>query len=341
VSSKRGRRRGTEPTPGTVSDLGLLDPMTVSRLETLPVRARVIVEGALSGLHRARLHGSSVEFAEHKEYSPGDEIRHIDWKVYGRADRFYVKQFEQESELSCFLALDASGSMAYAGASGPTGSSPKASSSGRSQPALGGLSKLDYAAYLLIRQRDKVGLLVLGDDSLDRYVPPRARPAHLHDLLAVLEEVTRVGGRGSEPTHAALDRLGELSRGRRSLLIVASDLFEQPDGHALGVLRRLRARGHDVALFQILHPHELELPFDSLTLFESLEDKRQLLVDPAAIRRQYKRRMAEFLDRVRSECVRGGVEHHMVATSRPIEQALLEFLTQRAGRRAQRVGGVG
>lgn len=333
MSSKRGRRRGTEPAPGTVSDLGLLDPMTVSRLETLPVRARVIVEGALSGLHRARLHGSSVEFAEHKEYSPGDEIRHIDWKVYGRADRFYVKQFEQESELSCYLALDASGSMDY----GDTGRDKK-----------DGLSKLVYAAhlmaalaYLLIRQRDKVGLLVFGDDSLDRYVPPRARPAHLHDLLAVLEEVTRVGGRGSEPTHTALDRLGELSRQRRSLLIVASDLFEQPDGHALGVLRRLRARGHDVALFQILHPHELELPFDSLTLFESLEDKRQLLVDPAAIRRQYKRRMAEFLDRVRSECVRGGVEHHLVATSRPIEQALLEFLTQRAGRRAQRVGGAG
>ncbi len=333
MSSKRGRRRGTEPTPGTVSDLGLLDPMTVSRLETLPVRARVIVEGALSGLHRARLHGSSVEFAEHKEYSPGDEIRHIDWKVYGRADRFYVKQFEQESELSCYLALDASGSMDY----GDTGRDKK-----------DGLSKLVYAAhlmaalaYLLIRQRDKVGLLVFGDDSLDRYVPPRARPAHLHDLLAVLEEVTRVGGRGSEPTHAALDRLGELSRQRRSLVIVASDLFEQPDGHALGVLRRLRARGHDVALFQILHPHELELPFENLTLFESLEDSRQLLVDPAAIRRQYKRRMAEFLDRVRSECVRGGVEHHLVSTSRPIEQALLEFLTQRAGRRAQRAGGVG
>jgi uncharacterized protein (DUF58 family) len=316
-----------------VSDLGLLDPMTVSRLETLPVRARVIVEGALSGLHRARLHGSSVEFAEHKEYSPGDEIRHIDWKVYGRADRFYVKQFEQESELSCYLALDASGSMDY----GDTGRDRKER-----------LSKLVYAAhlmaalaYLLIRQRDKVGLLVFGDDSLDRYVPPRARPAHLHDLLAVLEEVTRVGGRGSEPTHAALDRLGELSRQRRSLLVVASDLFEQPDGHALGVLRRLRARGHDVALFQILHPHELELPFENLTLFESLEDSRQLLVDPAAIRRQYKRRMAEFLDRVRSECVRGGVEHHLVSTSRPIEQALLEFLTQRAGRRAERAGGVG
>lgn len=305
----------------TVSDPALIDPMTVTRLETLPVRARVIVEGALSGLHRARLHGSSVEFAEHKEYSPGDEIRHIDWKVYGRADRFYVKQFEQESELSCFLALDASGSMEY----------------GDEQ----GMSKLRYAAhllaalaYLLIRQRDKVGLMVFGDAGLDRYVPPRARPAHLHDLLAVLEEVIRTGGRGSEPTHAALDRLGELTRKRRSLVVVASDLFE-PEGRSMGVLRRLRARGHDVALFQVLHPHELELPFEGLTLFESLEDPRELLVEPSAIRRQYKRRMAAFLDKVRAECVSGGVEHHLVATSRPLEQALLDFLTQRAGRGAR------
>src|SRR5262249_43823164 len=152
--------------------------------------------------------------------------------------------------------LDASGSMDYGGAD----------------------SKLAYAAhlvaalaYLLIRQRDKVGLLVFGDDSLDRYVPPRARPAHLHDLLAVLEEVLRVGGRGKEATHAALDRLGELARKRRSLVVVASDLFE-PEGRALGVLRRLRARGHDVALFQVLHPHELELPFEGLTLFDSLEE---------------------------------------------------------------------
>src|SRR5690606_28263976 len=170
------RRRQTEAPPEAVSERGFLDPVTVSRLETLPIKARVIVEGALSGLHRARLHGSSVEFAEHKEYSPGDEIRHIDWKVYGRADRYYVKQYEQESELTCYLVLDATGSMAYRGR---------------------GLAKLEYAAYLLgalayllIRQRDKVGLLVFGDQTLDRYVPPRARPAHLHDILTVLEDVT-------------------------------------------------------------------------------------------------------------------------------------------------------
>ena len=299
---------------------GLLDPVTVSRLETLPVRARVIVEGALSGLHRARQHGSSVEFAEHKEYSPGDEIRHIDWKVYGRADRFYVKQYEQESEMSCFLALDASGSMDYG--------------------ATEGLSKLRYAAhllaalaYLLIRQRDKVGLMVFGDEGLDRYVPPRARPAHLHDLFSVLDDVSQAGGRGSEPTHLALDRLGELTRKRRSLVIVASDLFEA-DPRGLGVLRRLRARGHDVALFQVLHPHEIDLPFEGLTMFESLEDDRKILADPRAVRDEYLRELGAFLARTRRSCADGDVEHHLVPTDQPLEQTLLGFLTARVRARA-------
>jgi hypothetical protein len=188
-------------------------------------------------------------------------------------------------------------------------------------------------AYLLIRQRDKVGLLVFGDEALDRYVPPRARPAHLHDLLSVLEEVTRSGGRGQEPAAAALDRLGELSRHRRSLVVLASDLFDQ-DGSALGVLRRLRARRHDVTLFQVLDRDELELPFEGLTLFRSLEGSRELLAEPAAVRREYRRRLASFLDRVASECTSGGVEHHLVATDRPLEQVLLDFLTQRAGRAA-------
>lgn len=305
-----------------------LDPAAISKLESLPLRARVIVEGALSGLHRARLHGSSVEFAEHKEYSPGDEIRHIDWKVYGRADRYYIKQFEQESELTCYLLLDASGSMAYG-----------------AEPGSGGMSKLDYAAhllaalaYLLIRQRDKVGLLVFGDGGLDRYVPPRARPAHLHDLLAVIEDVCRQGGRGGEPVGAALDRLGELARHRRSLMVLASDLFDEGN-EGLGILRRLRARGHDVSVFQVLHPDELALPFEGLTVFESLEGERELLAEPGAVRREYKRRLAAFLKGVRDECTRGGVEHYLVPTARPLERALLEFLTGRTRRGAREPAG--
>src|SRR5512134_508662 len=159
-----------------------VDPRAVAKLGSLPLKARVIVEGALSGLHRARLHGSSVEFAEHKEYSPGDELRHVDWRAYAKLDRYYVKQFEQESQLTVYLVLDASGSMEFAG---------------------GGLRKLDYAAllsaaiaHLVIRQQDKAGLLAFGDRTVDTLVPARARTSHLHDLLTVIDQVAIKGGVG-------------------------------------------------------------------------------------------------------------------------------------------------
>jgi uncharacterized protein (DUF58 family) len=295
--------------------MAFLDPSTIAQLETLPVKARVIVEGALSGLHRARLHGSSVEFAEHKEYSPGDDIRHIDWKAYAKADRYYVKQFEQESELTTYLLLDASGSMSYKG---------------------DGIAKLEYAsyllaslAYLLIKQRDKVGLFVFGDDSLERYVPPRARPAHLHDLLAVIDDANQRGAGGSESLSTAVDRIAELSRRRRSLIIVASDLFDASSA-ALDVLRRLRARNHDVALFHVLDRHELELPFSGLTLFRALESSGQLLANPEAIRRRYQDKLQGFLSSVEQTCQNSGIEYHTAPTDRALERTLLDFLIRRA-----------
>ncbi|HTM21878.1 MAG TPA: hypothetical protein VL172_15260, partial [Kofleriaceae bacterium] len=154
------------------------------------------------------------------------------------------------------------------------------------------------------------------------------RPRHLHDLLAVIDDVNRRGATGDEPATAALERVAELSQRRRALIVVASDLFE-PDRRALATLRRLRAQRHDVALFHVLDPHELELPYEGMTLFESLEDERKLLVNPAAIRREYKRRMDEFLAATRAECVGGGVEYHLVSTARPLDQTLLDFLTAR------------
>jgi uncharacterized protein (DUF58 family) len=300
---------------------GFLDPEAIAQLESLPVKARIVVEGALTGLHRARLHGSSVEFAQHKEYSPGDDIRHLDWKVFGKADRYYIKQFEQESELTAYLILDASGSMAYSGDS---------------------LSKLEYAsyllaalAYLLIKQRDKVGLLVFGDEALERYVPARARPAHLHDLLAVIEGVNQGGAAGAESVSGALDRIAELSRRRRSLIVLASDMFDGGT-EALAILKRLRARGHDVSVLHTLHPDELSLPFDGLTLFESLESPRQLLANPGAIRKEYKRRLSAFLSNIAAECTAGGIDYHTAPTSRPLERTLLDFLVART--RGDRLG---
>ncbi|MEM9488794.1 MAG: DUF58 domain-containing protein [Myxococcota bacterium] len=295
--------------------MAFLEPTAVAQLGNLSVKARIIVEGALTGLHRARLRGSSIEFAEHKEYSPGDEIRHIDWKAYAKVDRYYVKQFEQESQLTVHLVLDGSGSMAYRG---------------------DGISKLEYGSYLiaalahlLIRQRDRVGLTVFGDPSIDGYVPPRARPTHLRDMFAVLDQVGQRGGTGTESAHDALERVAELTRRRRSLIILAADLLGSGD-RAVEVLRLLRARHHDVVVFHLLDRHELEFPFTGLTMFESLEDEAKILANPDSVRREYLRRLGEFLAATQRRCIDGGVEYQLVATDQPVEQTLLEFLTRRS-----------
>jgi uncharacterized protein (DUF58 family) len=292
-----------------------MNPAQLARLGSLPIQARVIVEGALSGLHRAAVHGSSVEFAEHKEYSPGDELRHVDWKAYAKLDRYYVKQFEQESQLTVYLVLDASASMAFSG---------------------GGIAKLQYGglllaalAYLVIQQQDKVGLIACGDRSLETLVPPRGRTNHFHDLMSVLESILERGAAGDESPAAALARIAELTRRRRALVILASDLFD-PDDETLRALAQLRAQRHDVSVLHLLDPHERSFPYDGLTQFDALESAHKMLVNPAAIRRDYLERMEGFLTRVRGALTAAGVDYHLVDTSQPPEQTLLALLVARS-----------
>jgi uncharacterized protein (DUF58 family) len=303
-----GKPSGPRPTGG-------IPPEQLARLGSLPIKARVIVEGALSGLHRASVHGASVEFAEHKEYSPGDELRHVDWKAYAKGDRYYVKQFEQESQLTVYLVLDASASMRFAG---------------------GGLRKLEYAglslaalAYLVIQQQDKLGLLACGDRGVETMVPPRARTTHLHDVLAVLEQVMVKGGKGDESPAHALARVAELSRRRRALIVLASDLFD-PDDETVRQLCALRAQKHDVSVLQVLDPHECTFPYEGLTEFKALESTNKLLVNPAAIRRDYLARMEQFLTKCRSTLAGAGVDYHLAMTDRPLEATLLELLVARS-----------
>jgi uncharacterized protein (DUF58 family) len=300
-----------------------IDPAQLARLGSLPIKARVIVEGALSGLHRASVHGSSVEFSEHKEYSPGDELRHIDWRAYAKGDRYYVKQYEQESQLTVYLVLDSSASMMFAG---------------------GGIAKLEYAglslaaiAYLVIQQQDKVGLLACGDRAIETIVPPRARSTHLHDLLAVLDQLMAKGGTGDESPAAALHRIAELSRRRRCLVVLASDLFDTSD-ETLQALAALRAQKHDVSVLHILDPHERTFPFEGLTEFHALESTHRMLVNPAAIRRDYLERMEQFLTKTRGTLASAGVDYHLTSTDRPLDETLLSLLVSRSklapGRRA-------
>ena len=292
-----------------------MDPAQLQRLASLPIKARVIVQGALSGLHRASVHGSSVEFAEHKEYSVGDELRHVDWKAYAKLDRYYVKQYEQESQLTVYLVLDASASMKFAG---------------------GGLAKLEYAglalaalAYLVIQQQDKVGLVACGDRGIETLVPPRARTTHLHDLLGVLDQIMQKGGTGDESPAEALGRIAELSRRRRSLIVLASDLFDPAD-ETLRALPNLRAQHHDVSVLHVLDPHERTFPYEGLTEFAALESGAKLLANPLAIRKDYLERMDAFVAKCCRTLADGGVAYHEVLTDRPLEETLLELLVSRA-----------
>jgi uncharacterized protein (DUF58 family) len=296
----------------------LLDPADLAALSSLAVRARVIVEGAFTGLHHNRLAGSSIEFAEHKEYGPGDDIRHIDWKAVARVGRYYVKRFEDETEMRTFLVLDASASMGY----------------GRR-----GVSKLVYAsylsaavAYLLGQQGDPAGLLVF-DAGTRSYLPPRSRPGHVRDLIAMLEAAYPAGNTGPG---RALVEIAELAQ-RRSLVLLLSDLLDAPAD--LGErLRHLRARGHDVVVFQILDPDEVELPLDELSHFEAMEpgDTRALLADPRELRAAFRRESEAFRARWRTICVEARVEYQLAVTDTPPAEVLRRFLfaRQKVRRRA-------
>ncbi len=283
----------------------LLDPKTLARMASLQLRVQSVVEGTLSGLHSSPHHGSSIEFAEHKEYSPGDDIRHLDWKALAKFDRHYVKRFEDETELKAYFMLDCSGSMEYGAP----------------------LTKLEYGsilvaslAYLLIRQGDHPGLLTFGDE-VRSYLPPRARSSYLSEVVGTLEQVT---AGGATNLAQAIQHLTEVIAGR-SLVVLASDMFDTGED-ALRLLRHLRARRHHVVLLHLLHPDEIELPFSEVTLFASMEDEREILVDPGGIRRAYLAEMGAFLQRTRDACLAGEVEYHQVTTSEPLDQVLVRFL---------------
>ena len=286
-------------------DPELLDPKNLAKLSSLQLRLQSVVEGTLSGLHSSPHHGSSIEFAEHKEYSHGDDIRHLDWKALAKFDRHYIKRFDDETDLKAYFLMDCSGSMEYG------------------QP----LTKLEYGsilvaslAYLLIRQGDHPGLLTFGDE-VRSYLPPRARSSYLSEVVGTLERVTAEGGTNIA---RAIQHLTEVIAGR-SLVVLVSDLFDTGED-ALRLLRHLRARRHHVVLLHLLHAEEIQLPFSEVTLFSSMEDEREILVDPDGIRKAYLAEMGAFLRRTRESCLAGEVEYHQVTTSETLDSVLVRFL---------------
>jgi uncharacterized protein (DUF58 family) len=301
--------------------INALDPTELARLSSMALRARVIVEGAFAGLHHNPSLGSATEFAEHKEYAPGDEIRRIDWKVVGRQDRYYVKRFEDETEMRTFLVLDGSASMGY----------------GRQ-----GVSKLMYAgfvtaalAYLLARQGDPAGLLIY-DQTMRRYLPPSGRGGHIRELLGTLDTI-QAGG----PTNlaAALERVADLAQ-RRSVIIIFSDLLDletdnKPAATASGptaeALTQLSARGHDVVIFHVLDPDEIDLPFDEVTQFMGVEpgDDRDVIVDAADLRASFRNESSAFQSRWRQTCLQAGIEYRLLTTQDAPGTVLRSFIGAR------------
>lgn len=286
-----------------------LDPEVLARLKGLKVRVFRVVEGVLAGLHQSPRHGESVDFSEHKEYTPGDDPRRLDWKVLGRSDRYYIKKYDAEVNLRAMLAVDCSGSMSYA-------------SSRFSKAEYAGLLAASLAT-LLLRQGDSVGLILLsGSRPVD--IPPGGRPDHINDLVDAIEAQRPQG-----PTHLNQATKKYVERaGRRGMLVLFSDLFD-PDPQLLDGLKMVAARGHEVMVFHVLDPDEIEFPFEDPTRFESLEDDRSVLTFPRQLRNAYLEEMNRFLEGTRRALADGGLTYELARTDEPPHQPLIRRLSGR------------
>ncbi len=284
-----------------------LDPATLGRIANLELLARTVVDGFISGLHQAPHLGVSIDFAEHRPYMPGDDVRRIDWRVFGRTDRLYLKEYEADTNANFCVLLDVSRSMDYGSR---------------------GITKLEYGRYLAAclsylsrRQRDRVGLFTF-DAAIQERVPPSAR--HLEAVLHALDRA-RVGSAGAlEPP---LRRVAESLR-RRSLLLVISDLYDPPE-ETLRAVTHLRAKGSDVIVFQVLDPAEIEFPFEAPSQFEDLETGERWSVVPDRVRADYRRDLGAHLETIARLMARDRIDYRLCPTSDPLDHALFDYLSRR------------
>ncbi len=286
-----------------------LDPLTLARVSSLELQARLVVEGYLSGMHKSPYHGFSVEFAQHREYVPGDDIKHIDWKVYGRTGRFYLKQYEEETNLVCWLLLDVSESMRY-------GSKE--------------VTKYDYAcmaaaglAYLVLQQSDSVALVTF-DDQIRTFLKPSSQPSHLKEMVHVMNQTAAREKTAMAPIfHDLADRIN-----RRALIFVISDVFDDVEQVLMG-FKHLRHRRHEVILWHILDNAELTFPFQDSTLFRGLEGYPELLTDPRSLRKSYLEQVNEFITQLQHGCRDQKIDYVQMRTDTPLSVALSSYLAHR------------
>ena len=305
------------PRPSAAS---LIDPHTLMRIKNLHLRAKIVVQGFLSGLHRSPHHGFSVEFSEYRQYSPGDDPRYLDWRLYARSDRYFIKRFEEETNLRCHVLVDMSRSMGYGSLE---------------------YTKMEYArtaaatlAYFLAMQRDAVGLVTF-DQHIADYMPARYRPGHLHRLMVCLERA--VAGTSTDLS-APLERVAATVR-KRGMIVLISDLLAKTDTLRTQ-LGYLRSQGHEVVLLRVLDPAELSFDFTKASLFVDMESGKDLYVDPGGARLQYQKNFTRHSAEVERTCRELGISLHQLSTSQPLELALFDFLQSRlrTGRVTTRTG---
>ena len=300
------------PMKATGGELRFLDPSLIARIGSMELRARTVGEGFLAGLHRSPFKGFSVEFAEYRQYLPGDDLSTIDWKVYARSDRYYVKKFEEETNVECHVLLDVSGSMGYG-----------------SQ----GITKLAYGsylaaslAYLMNRQRDAVGFIAF-DDNIVTHLPPSARPGHLRSVLLALDQLS-LGTRSNvaKPLHQLADSLV-----KRGIVVLLSDLLDDPARTIQG-LKHLRFRGTDIVVFHLLDHDELTFPYERLTRFRDMETTDEVMAAPLEVRDHYLSEIELLVSQYKRELRLVGIDYQLVDTSKSLDFAIMNYLSTRSRR---------
>lgn len=288
-----------------------LDAKTLDKIKRLDVRARLVVEGFITGQHRSPYNGFAIEFAAHREYAPGDDLRHIDWKVWSKTDRLYIKEYEEETNLKCHLIVDCSKSMRYG--------------------EQDGWSKFDYAAtaaasvgYMMQQQQDSVGM-VLFSDKIDKNFKSSSHPSHLKMLFHELEQIEPDNTTDIADPFLAL--AGQIRQ--RGLVVLFSDLFIDPDELAKS-LQQFRLRRHEVVVFHVMHHDELEFPFQENTLFRGIEVEAELHTEPRALRESYLEAVQDYMTKIKKVCATAGIDHVLLDTSKPLDGVLSSYLNFRA-----------
>lgn len=288
-----------------------LDPSAVSKLKSIELKARYIVEGFMIGLHKSPYHGFSVEFSEHRSYNQGDPIRNIDWKVYGKREKFYIKQYEEETNLICHIAVDISKSMDYQNK--------------------GAMSKLEYAntlaaslTYLLLNQQDSVGL-ALYSDKIEKYLPPKSSRIY---LKTILQAINNVEASNKTKTATCLNQVAEKVK-KRGLVVIISDFFDDPES-IISSIKHFNYKKNEVIVFQILDPIERSFDFGKDAIFVDSETKDELNTQPYHVQKAYQEAVEEFISKLKGELVNYGVDYNLIETNQPFDKALFSFIKKRA-----------